>query len=391
MRTYESTRKAGYAAYVVQSIVNNVSPLLFIIYQTSFKISYATISSLVFLNFITQLFVDLTSTVFIDKIGYRNCILSANILSAVGLCLLPTLPYLIAPFWGLAIATVIMAIGSGLIEVLVSPLIENLPTGRKAASMSFLHSFYCWGQVAVIVFSTLFLYFFGHWRLVPILWAIIPIFNTVNFLTVPIVQPEKEKSASVTALLKNPTFLCLFLIMFCSGASEMTMSQWASLFAEKALSLPKIWGDLLGPCGFAIFMGTGRVLFGIFGEKLNIYKSILWFSLLCIGSYLMVSLAPTPAVSLCGCMICGFSVSLFWPGCFSLGAATLHDQGTAMFALLAMGGDLGCATGPWISGMLAGIQTKFPLEGLQFGLFSAVIFPVLLLIGLLLLKGKAEQ
>lgn len=388
MRTYKSTQWAGYTAYVVQSIVNNLSPLLFVTYQTTFKVSYAKISLLVLINFVTQLIVDVSSTLFVDKIGYRRCILLANLISACGLCLLPILPYCISPMLGLCTATVIMAIGSGLIEVLVSPLVENLPTEHKAASMSLLHSFFCWGQVAVVILTTLFLRFCGIWQLVPILWALIPLFNFFNFMTVPIINPPKEKSASPKKLMANRTFWMLLLIMACGGASELSMSQWASVFAEVGLSLPKMWGDLLGPCGFAVFMGCGRVLYGLFGHKIDIKKALTFCAVMCIGCYVLVALSPNPVFALIGCMLCGFSVSLMWPGCISLCTVTMRDQGTAMFALLAMGGDLGCSAGPWLTGTLAEIKTGLPIAGLNFGLLVSALFPAIMLFNLLLLKRK---
>lgn len=388
MRTYNSTRIACYAAYVVQSIVNNLSPLFFAIYQKDFSVSYSLISLLVLVNFFTQLIVDISSTLFIRRLGYRKSICLANLLSAVGLVLLPVLPYLLPPIAGLMIATVIMATGSGLIEVLASPLMENLPTKEKAAEMSMLHSFFCWGQVAVVILSTVFLYYIEDWRYLPVLWATVPIMNLINFLSVPIVEPPEETSGSIKSLLHSKTFLLLLTIMACGGACEIAMSQWASLFAEQALKLPKLWGDLLGPCGFAVFMGSGRMLYGFFGKRINIRKALMGCAVLCLLSYALTALSPLPILSMIGCMLCGLSVSLMWPGCFSLSTQKMHNQGTVMFALLAMGGDMGCSLGPVVAGMMSDLSLRhqFPLAGLHFGLLSAMIFPVILLLGLMMLR-----
>ena len=390
MRTYNSTRIACYAAYVVQSIVNNLSPLFFVIYQKNYNISYSMISFLLLINFVTQLVVDISSTLFVGRLGYRKSICLANLVSAAGLMFLPTLPAVLPPMAGLTIATMVMAAGSGLIEVLASPLMENLPTKNKAAQMSLLHSFFCWGQVAVVIFSTLFLHFFNRWQFLPFIWAMVPLANFINFLTVPIVEPPEEKAGSIQMFLKSKTFLLLWMVMLCGGACEIAMNQWSSLFAEQALSLPKVWGDLLGPCGFAVFMGSGRVLYGIFGKKINIHKALTGCGILCLCSYALTALSPWPAFSLIGCMLCGLSVSLMWPGCFSLSTEKMNNQGTAMFALLAMGGDLGCSLGPWFTGILSDLSLHVGLkpEGLRFGLLCMTIFPAILLLGLRKIKKE---
>ncbi len=393
MSNYRRTKVASYAAYVVQSIVNNFSPLLFVIFQKEFSISYSAISWLVLINFLTQLIIDATSTLFVGKVGYRVCLCAANLCSAVGLMLLPVLPYLLPPMAGLIIATIIMASGSGLIEVLVSPLMENLPTTEKAGEMSLLHSFFCWGQVGVVIITTLFLRFVGQWRWLPFLWAIIPLWNTARFLHVPIIEPPEEQRSPISSLFKKPTFCLLLMVMICGGACEITISQWFSLFAEQTLKLPKVVGDLLGPCGFAVFMGSGRVIYAFWGKRLNIHKALILCTLLCIVGYLLTALSPYPALSLIGCMICGLSVSLMWPGTFSLSSETLNNQGTTMFALLAMGGDLGCSIGPWLAGTMSDLSISLHLspEGLRFGLLTTLIFPLILLAGLLLLKRKDNK
>lgn len=391
MQNYKSTQHACYAGYFVQAIINNLSPVLFIIYQDTFQISYATISFLVLINFITQLLVDISSALFVDKVGYRRCIRFANILSAVGLCMLPILPFYLPPFIGLSIATIIMAIGSGLIEVLISPIVDNLPLGDKASSMSLLHSFYCWGQLTVVAISTVILHFFSLWRILPFLWAIVPIIDFCLFKRVPIEQPPKEER-TIGNLFTSKAFLVLLLIMLCSGASELSMSQWASLFAEKALSLPKLWGDLCGPCGFALFMALGRTAYGLWGQKIPIYKSLICCSILCMASYLLAALSPLPVFSLIGCMLCGLSVSLMWPGCFSLSSVIMKNSSTAIFALFAMGGDLGCSVGPWLTGIIANQKIiSTGLDGLSLGLLVSVIFPLVLLVGLILLAPKYKE
>lgn len=394
LRTYTGTRLACYTGYFVQAIINNLSPLFFVLFQQDLGLTYAQISWLVLANFLTQLAVDLLAVRLVDRLGVRLCVVAAHIFSVVGLIALGALPLLLSdPFAALLAATMTYAAGSGLIEVLISPIVDSLPSDRKAASMSLLHSFYCWGQVAVVSISTLLLCVVGtaRWCWLAWLWAVVPLINLLNFLTVPLVPLAPEgHSVPVRSLLRTPWFLVALLLMLCAGASELTMSQWASLFVEQSLGVPKVMGDLLGPCMFAVAMGTGRLLFGLCGDRLPLKKSLTWCAGGCAAAYVLTALVPHPAAALVGCGLCGLSVSLMWPGVFSLSAAALPRAGTALFALLAMCGDLGCASGPWLSGMVSSLAASGPLQPLQAGMLAGLAFPLLMLLLLACLRRFPE-
>lgn len=386
-KKYQSTVYACFVGYIVQAIVNNFVPLLFLTFHNSFGIPLIKITFLVTLNFGVQLVVDLASVGFVDRIGYRLSLMIAHGCAALGLVLLAFLPELLPdPYTGILISVVLYAIGGGLLEVLVSPVMESCPTPNKEAAMSLLHSFYCWGHVGVVLLSTAFFAVFGiaRWRILACIWAVLPLLNLFAFSRVPMTSliKEGETGMSLMQLCKNRLFWILMLLMICAGASEQAVSQWASTFAEQGLGVSKTLGDLMGPMLFAILMGTSRAIYGKLGDKLPLEKCILGCSLLCLGSYLVISLCPIPAISLIACGICGFSVGIFWPGTFSMAAAALPTGGTAMFALLALGGDLGCSGGPTYVGAISS-----SLGGdLKKGILLAVIFPLLILLGLGLKK-----
>lgn len=376
---YNMTLKACYVGYITQAIVNNFVPLLFLTFQRDYGISLDKIAMLVSFNFGIQLLVDFLAAKFVDKIGYRISIIAAHLFAAAGLLGLGVFPDLFPnPFHGLLLSIIFYAIGGGLIEVLVSPIVEACPTDQKEAAMSILHSFYCWGHVGVIVISTLFFAAIGvgNWKYLACLWAFIPLLNIVLFSRVPIkILVEEEQKMSTVQLCKSRTFWLLVLLMVCAGASEQGMSQWASAFAENGLHVSKTMGDLLGPCFFAVMMGSARVFYGKAGDRIDLKKFIVLSSLLCIISYLVASLSPIPLLSLLGCGLCGLSVGILWPGTFSIASASCPNGGTTMFALLALAGDLGCGLGPSVVGQVAGL-----LGGdLKLGLLAAVIFPILLI------------
>jgi len=385
---YNHTLYASYLGYITQAIVNNFAPLLFLTFQRSYNISLEKIALLVFINFGIQLLVDLLSTIFADRIGYRISIVSAHILSAAGLVGLGILPGLFSSHYaGLVAAVVLYAIGGGLIEVLVSPIVEACPTERKSASMSLLHSFYCWGQVLVVLGSTLFFTFAGisNWQLLTFLWASIPLFNAFYFTMVPIGKlVEEEKGLSIRQLCSMKTFWVFMLLMVGAGASEMAMSQWASAFAEAGLKVSKTIGDLSGPCFFAVMMGISRVFYAKYSEKIELWKLMLGGSILCIFSYLLAVFAPHPSIALLALGLCGLSVSFFWPGTFSLASKGCPTGGTAMFALLALAGDLGCSSGPALVGFVSGIFNN----DLKNGLLAAIIFPLIMGFSLISYKRK---
>ena len=388
---YNHTIYASYIGYVTQAVVNNFVPLLFLTFSRQFGLSLDKIALITTVNFAVQLAVDLISAKFIDKIGYRVSAVLAHILSALGLAGLAVLPEMMKnSYAGILICVVLYAVGGGLLEVLISPIVEACPTEKKEAAMSLLHSFYCWGHVGVVVVSTLFFKLAGieHWRVLAALWAVIPVFNIFYFSRVPLYSITQNKEpVPVRELFRNKRFWLFMVLMVCAGASEQAMSQWASAFAEAGLGVSKTVGDLAGPCTFAVLMGTARLLYGKFGEKLALKKAMVICSLLCIASYLIATLTESPAAGLVGCGICGFSVGIFWPGTFSLAASGIKGAGTAMFAFMALAGDAGCSAGPTLVGFVSGAAGN----NLKTGLLTAIVFPFMILAGALLLIRKNKE
>ena len=385
---YQKTIYACFAAYVVQAVVNNFVPLLFLTFQDSYHIPLSQITLLVTFNFGLQLLVDLASVGFVDRIGYRASMVLAHALAAAGLALLAILPdALPSPFPGILLSVMVYAAGGGLLEVVVSPVVEACPSGRKEQEMSLLHSFYCWGHVAVVLLSTAFFSLFGteHWRILALMWALIPLGNLFAFLRVPI-APLIEgggKGMALGELARNKMFWVFLLMMLCAGASEQGVSQWASTFAEKGLGVSKTVGDLAGPMAFAVLMGTSRAVYGRYGGRLNLDRFMAGSALLCEAAYLCIALVPSPAVGLIGCAVCGLSVGIMWPGTFSKAAAGLPRGGTALFALLALAGDMGCSGGPTLVGMVSSALG----DDLRKGILAGIVFPVLLMAGLALSRS----
>lgn len=393
LNSYNHTISACFIGYVVQAIIVNFAPLLFLTFQNSYGIPLSQITMLVTVNFGVQLLVDWLSAGFVDKIGYRVSMLLAHLTSAGGLLLLAFLPDALSdPFLGLLIAVIVYAIGGGLLEVLVSPVMESCPTDNKEKAMSLLHSFYSWGQVGVVLLSTIYFSLFGtaNWRILAVLWAAIPVFNFFVFLRVPIAPliQEGERGLRLRELFSRRIFWLFFLMMLCAGASEQAVSQWASTFAEQSLGVSKTVGDLAGPMAFAVCMGIARSFYGKYGSRIDLDRFMISSAALCVLSYLLLSLVPVPALSLLSCSLCGLSVGIMWPGTLSKAAATLRGGGTAMFALLALAGDLGCSGGPTLAGMVSASAG----DDLRVGILAAVVFPVLLMLGLCLLhRGRARQ
>ena len=386
---YQKTMYACFAGYIVQAIVNNFVPLLFLTFESSYNIPLSQITMLITFNFGIQLIVDLLSTKFVDRIGYRVSIVMAHVFAAGGLIGLVVLPDLLPnAFAGLLIAVVIYAIGGGLIEVLISPIMESCPTENKEKAMSLLHSFYCWGHVGVVLLSTLFFKLCGieNWKILALIWAVIPIVNGIVFCKAPIASliEDGETGMSLRDLCRNQMFWILMLMMVCAGASEQAVSQWASTFAEQGLGVTKTIGDLAGPMAFAILMGSARAFYGKFGEKIDLDKFMMGSSLLCVIAYLCISLSPSPLISLVSCAVCGLSVGIMWPGTFSKASATLKNGGTAMFALLALAGDVGCSGGPTLVGFVTGQMSN----NLKLGILAGIVFPILLIVAEIVLKGR---
>ncbi|GAB6105087.1 hypothetical protein JCM17039_18410 [Blautia glucerasea] len=381
---YNKTITACFVGYIVQAVINNFVPLLFLTFQRTYDIPLSQITLLVTFNFGVQLLVDLLAIGFVDRIGYRISMVMAHVLSAAGLILLTILPEIFSsPFAGILISVMIYAVGGGLLEVLVSPVVEACPSDNKEKAMSMLHSFYCWGHVGVVLLSTVFFRAAGieNWKILAIVWAVIPICNAVAFTRVPMasLMEEGESGLSLKELFASKIFWVLLLMMVCAGASEQAVSQWASTFAEKGLEISKTAGDLAGPMAFAVLMGASRAFYGKYGDRIQLDHFMIWSSILCILSYLGIALFPSPVLSLAACAVCGLSVGIMWPGSFSKAAAALPKGGTAMFALLALGGDLGCSGGPTVVGTVSSALG----ENLKMGILAAVVFPALLLTGIL--------
>lgn len=399
-RTFKGTKIACYTGYFVQAIVNNLAPLLFVIFSERYNIDLTTIGSLILINFVTQMIIDILSVKIVDKIGFKRIVVSSHFFAFAGLVMLGVLPEFTSHhFIAIAASLVVSAIGSGMIEVTISPIVESLPSDKKAADMSLLHSFYCWGQMLVVALSTLYIKLAGgeNWNILPIIWSVIPLVNMFNFMSVPFMPPiEEEEIVPVKKLLKSKAFIVAMIIMFCAGASELAMSQWSSFFAEEGLHVSKFTGDLLGPCLFAVLMGAGRLFYGLYGDKIDLIKIMSAFSVLCIICYLTASFSHNSTVSLLACAVTGLSISLFWPGTFSLAAKKFPNGSGGLFGILALLGDIGCGTGPWlISYISSAFKSANPAlsEGaaLKNGLAFGCIFPIILIIGLIVLKKDTDK
>lgn len=386
--SYEHTIYASYLGYITQAIVNNFAPLLFLTFAATYGLSLAQITLITTINFMTQLLVDLICAKVIDRVGYRRSVVFAHIISAVGIIGLSVFPTLFGnAYAGLIAAAVLYAIGGGIIEVLISPIVEACPTKKKEAAMSLLHSFYCWGHVGVVLVATVFFAVFGieNWKILAWILAIVPLFNVVYFLLVPIYPiVDEHHKLSFGTLLKQKAFWILIVMMVCAGASEQAMSQWASAFAESGLKVSKTVGDLLGPCAFAVFMGLARAYYGKNSEKIPLKKMMMGSALACIVCYLVAVFSGNPIFGLLGCACCGFTVGIFWPGTFSIAAIKLPGGGTAMYALMALAGDLGCSSGPTVVGMVADAMGG----DLKKGILAAIVFPIVMVISLCFVKDN---
>ena len=389
-KNYRKTLRACYLAFITQAICANFAPLLFLKFHTDYEISLGQIALIPTVFFLTQLLVDVFCARFVDSIGYRRSVIASEVTAGLGLAGLAFIPDLFAdPFIGVMICVVIYAIGSGLIEVLASPIVEACPFEHKDAVMSLLHSFYCWGSVGVILLSTVFFSVFGieHWKILACIWALIPLYNIWNFATCPIERlTEEGKGMTIRTLFKTPLFWLAIILMVCAGASELSMAQWASAFTEAALGFSKTVGDLVGPCLFAVTMGICRVIYGKYGAKMNLIWFMIGSGVLCLCCYLLASLSASPVLGLIGCVFCGFSVGIMWPGTISITSPRIPQGGTALFALLAMAGDLGGAFGP----SLVGTVTQQAGDNLRIGTLFGSIFPVILIIVLLLLNRQTK-
>ncbi len=382
-KSYNKTLYACFIGYIVQAIVNNFVPLLFLTFHNTYHIPMTQITLLITFNFGLQLLVDISSVAFVDRIGYRASMIIAHICAVAGFVFLTILPDLCGnAFIGLLIAVAVYAVGGGLLEVLVSPVVEACPTKNKEKAMSLLHSFYCWGHVAVVLVSTVFFHLFGieNWKIMACIWAVIPFANLILFTKVPIasLMDEGEKGLTITQLFQKKILWVLLIMMVCAGASEQAVSQWASAFAEMGLHVSKTTGDLAGPMLFALLMGSSRAFYGKYGDRIDLDHFMAGSSILCIIAYLCIALVPNPVIGFIGCALCGLSVGIMWPGVFSKAAVAEPKGGTAMFALLALAGDVGCAGGPTVVGMVSSALDN----NLKLGILAGAVFPICLLIGI---------
>ena len=387
--SYRHTIYASYLGYITQAVVNMFPPLLFVIFQDSLGVSLGQITSLVSINFAVQIAVDLIAGKIAPKLGYRRLAVFAHAVAVLGVSGYAWIPFVMPrPYPGLLVCIILNAVGGGLDEVLISPIVESCPDSKnKESAMGLLHSFYCWGVVGVVALTTLFLFAFGKgsWRILCLLWAVIPFLDAAYFALVPIAPWEADEGGMrYRELVKNGTFWLLIILMITAGASEQAMSQWASLFAERGLGVSKSIGDLLGPCMFAVLMGLSRVIYAKIAPKIDSLKVIMGSGALCILSYLLAVFAPHPVLSLLGCGLTGLSVGIFWPGFFSIAAVKLPKGGTALFALLAFAGDIGCSGGPTLVGMVSGAFS----DNLKYGLLAAVLFPLVLIVTSAALRRK---
>ena len=388
---YQKTLIACYLGFITQAIAANFAPLLFLTFHRTYQISLGRIAFISTAFFFTQLLVDLFCAKDVDRIGYRRSVIASEVFSAAGLIGLAFLPSLLPdPYVGILISVIIYAMGSGLIEVLVSPIVEACPFDNKDSVMSLLHSFYCWGSVGVILLSTIFFAIFGieNWRILACIWALIPLYNTFNFISCPIESlTEEGEGLSIRQLCHIPIFWIALILMVCAGASEISMAQWASAYVESALGISKSIGDIIGPCLFAVMMGMSRSFYGKYGENIDLMKFMIGSGALCLVCYLLSALAPLPFLNLVGCAVCGFSVGIMWPGTISIASQKIPLGGTAMFALLAMAGDLGGSVGPGIVGFV----TQNANDNLKVGMLAGCVFPTVLVLSVLLLKRKRAE
>lgn len=406
--TQKTTMLACEASIITQGIVNNLLPVMLVIFKDDFGISYGLLANLLLLNFMVQLITDWISIKIINKLGYRASGVLAQCSAAFGLVVMGTLTRVFPVYPALLISVVFTAFGGGMLEVLVSPIVENLTYGSSSSRMSMLHSFYCWGQLVTVALSTLALEFFSHsiWWVIPVFWAIVPVLNIALFSVVPIPKIPKEDAAkSPLSLFKSHTFIIMCLLMVCSGAAEISMAQWASVFAQKGLGVDKVTGDILGPCLFAVFMGVGRTLYGFFGSKLNLRKSLFISAFLCFLCYTLTGILNNPYIALSTCAFTGFTVSIMWPGVYSFSAKKMASASTAMYGILALFGDLGCAIGSWACGMISELSLNFesvlalseklmisPEQmGLKIGIVSTALFPLVMIILLLFTEFRHKK
>ena len=393
MQSYKSTIAACYIGSFVQAIIVNTTPILFIPLREQFGLTFQQMGLLVLINFISQVGCDILFSNAIDKYGFRRFVVAAHGLAVVGLVLFAASPLLFdRPFAGFVTATIIFSGSGGLLELLLSPIVNAIPTDEKAGAMSVLHSFYSWGQAAVILLTTVLLFVFGRawWQWIILIWTLVPLFNFFFLMRVPFAPnvPEEQRQGMDKILLK-PFFIAALATILCGAAAELCISQWASAYLEEAMRLPKVVGDVGGVCLFAVMMGVGRLFYGMYGKKINVSLMMLIGTVGAAACYITVALSGTAVLSLLACGLCGLCVSLLWPGTLVVASEHYPLAGAWMFAILAAG-DIGASAGPWLMGVVAEQAHRLPfLSGLltqgmspdQLGLRAAMLvsalFPII--------------
>lgn len=410
--TYKNTVRSCYLGYLSQAVICNLAPLLFVLFRNNYGITTEKLGALVFVNFATQLIVDIVAVRFTDRLGYRKIASAASISITAGLFLLGILPPLLpehSVYYGILAAVIVYAIGGGLIEVVISPIVDAMPGENKAGAMSLLHSFYCWGTVIVVLVTTIYLSLVPdeYWYILPLMWAVCPLFCLLQFLRVPL--PETVPTTARTplkTLFSSGTFLGAVVMMCCGGSSELVVSQWSPYFAQVGLKMSSVEGNIFGVCLFAVLMGTGRLLFSRFSAKIPLRSTLVSSAALCVCCYLCIAFSPWPALSLLACALCGFSVAVMWPGVLSLTSSVFVRGGAAMFGVLAIFGDLGCSVGPALTGAVSNALSgsvfwqntaaDFGMDMAEFslkaGMLLAVIFPVaMMFIGIFAFRKKRSS
>jgi len=387
---YTRTVRTCYLSTVTQAVLVNMPPLLFTLLARDYGLNMERLGRLVLINFLTQLTVDALAARLADRVGYKRCLVAAHLMAALGFALYGILPLLLPGkmlYGGLCFATVVFACGGGLIEVLVSPIVNQISGHLGAGAMTLLHSFYCWGQVFTVIVTTVLLRFLpgAHWYVVPILWAAVPLVTTYGFATSPMAEPRTSGTPSIplSKLMRSGPFWLAVGLMAFGGASEIAMAQWASMFAEQGMG-DKLLGDLLGPCLFAVFMAIVRMLYGKLENKFPLEKFLRWSAVACIACYLTAALSKSPALALSACALTGATIALMWPGILHRSAGRFPGGGTGLFGMLALGGDVGCSLGPWLLGFIG------DRAGLKTGLLAGAVFPAGFL-ALLLAGGRREE
>ncbi len=386
---YQKTKSACYMGFVTHAIAVNLAPLLFACFRRTYEVKLGFLAFLTFMTFAVQILVDLCCVKIMGKLSLRTLAVASQYLCAVGLIMLAVLPDMMMPEAAFLLSALFYSVGSGMAEVVMSPLIEAIPSeNQRGSSLSLLHSFYSWGHALVIIVTTLLLYALDDdlWFLIPLAWSAVPLSCAVKFSKVPVPDLAYEVQEDIDSVfIKSKGFVAFMVLMLCSGASEQIMAQWSSYYAEVALGVSKMSGDLLGPLLFAVTMALGRTVYGIIGSKIKLGKWLLIFSLFTAGCFLTAALSPFPIISLLAIGASGVGISILWPGVLSV-AKTKYSGRASIFAFLAFGGDVGCALGPFMCGYVSDIFAGD--HSLSIGILSGALFPIALIIGVIAINKR---